>query len=105
MPEGHTIHMFAADHAGVFGGQKIAVSSPQGRFTDAKKVTGRVLREVRAYGKNLFYDFGKNRIVHVHLGLHGKFTLTHLTPSALPTRAAPFACASRRSAPCSISTA
>lgn len=78
MPEGHTIHLFAAEHRKLLAGRKVRVSSPQGRFTDARLVDGRVLRDVGAYGKNLFYDFGANRIVHVHLGLHGKFRVTRL---------------------------
>ncbi len=33
----------------------------------------RKLRHVDAYGKHLFYDFGRNRQLHIHLGLYGKF--------------------------------
>jgi endonuclease-8 len=35
---------------------------------------GRKLRRVMAVGKHLGYDFGKDRILHVHLGLQGDFT-------------------------------
>ena len=48
------------------------MSSPQGRF-DAALVDGRVLDSVTAHGKHLFAAFG-DRIVHVHLGLFGKYS-------------------------------
>jgi formamidopyrimidine-DNA glycosylase len=76
MPEGHTIHRAARDHECDLGGQLVKVSSPQGRFdTDAfVDARGRArLRRVDAYGKHLFYVFDRSRIVHVHLGLFGKF--------------------------------
>jgi endonuclease-8 len=76
MPEGHTIHRAARDHARDFSGLLVKVSSPQGRFDAAALVdpTGRArLRRVEAYGKHLFYVFDPRRIVHVHLGLFGKF--------------------------------
>jgi endonuclease-8 len=76
MPEGHTIHLFAADHRRLFAGKRLDISSPQGRFTGSKGITGSILKDVRAHGKNLFYDFGKGKIVHIHLGLHGQFKLT-----------------------------
>jgi endonuclease VIII len=72
VPEGHTLHRLAAHHRRQFAGVPIAVSSPQGRFP-AELVDGRVLDDVTAYGKHLFAAFG-DRIVHVHLGLYGKFT-------------------------------
>ena len=76
MPEGHTIHRAARDHERDLRGQLVKVSSPQGRFdTDALvDAGGRArLRRVEAYGKHLFYVFDRSRIVHVHLGLFGKF--------------------------------
>ena len=55
MPEGHTIHRLARDHQKWFAGQKLIVSSPQGRFNEeAKKISGKQLREVTAHGKHLF---------------------------------------------------
>jgi endonuclease VIII len=74
MPEGHTIHRLAARHAALFGGRRVRVSSPQGRFAaDAGRVDGTVLRGTDAYGKHLLhrYDAGT---VHIHLGLYGRFT-------------------------------
>src|ERR1700761_7909046 len=50
------------------------VDGPQGRFTDGEMLSGRKLIRVRAQGKHLGYDFGKDLILHVHLGLQGDFT-------------------------------
>lgn len=76
MPEGHTIHRAARDHAQDLCGKTLRVSSPQGRF-DAEAIAGSegeaTLLRVEAYGKHLFYHFAPDRIVHVHLGLFGKF--------------------------------
>jgi formamidopyrimidine-DNA glycosylase len=76
MPEGHTIHRAARDHEQDLRNQPVRISSPQGRF-DAEAVAGpegetRLLR-VEACGKHLFYFFEGEQIVHVHLGLFGKF--------------------------------
>lgn len=76
MPEGHTIHRAARDQAKALAGQRVKVSSPQGRFDVETLVDARgraTLRRVEAYGKHLFYVFERERIVHVHLGLFGKF--------------------------------
>jgi endonuclease-8 len=74
MPEGHTIHRLARDQNVVLGRKRLRVSSPQGRFTGgAKQLDGLLLRRVEAAGKHLFYHFAKGRILHVHLGLFGKF--------------------------------
>lgn len=77
MPEGHTIHRAARDHERDLGGQLLKVSSPQGRFDPDGLVdeSGHArLCRVEAYGKHLFYVFDRSLIVHVHLGLFGKFT-------------------------------
>src|ERR1700712_6098892 len=75
MPEGHTIHRLARLHQKRFGGAPVIVTSPQGRFTDAAEaVSGRVLRRADAYGKHLFHHYEGGAVVHVHLGLYGKFT-------------------------------
>jgi endonuclease-8 len=74
MPEGNEIHRWAERHCAAFGGRPVRVDGPQGRFTDAAVIDGRKLERVRAVGKHLGYDFGKDRILHVHLGLQGDFT-------------------------------
>jgi len=75
MPEGHTLHRLARQHQRMFRGQRVAVSSPQGRFIDgADAVNGHVFEKATAYGKHLFHHYSGARIVHVHLGLYGKFS-------------------------------
>ncbi|MEO8869492.1 MAG: DNA-formamidopyrimidine glycosylase family protein [Granulicella sp.] len=73
MPEGNEIHRWAERHAAAFGGKAVRVDGPQGRFTDADVIDGRKLVKVMAVGKHLGYDFGKDRILHIHLGLQGDF--------------------------------
>jgi endonuclease-8 len=78
VPEGHTLHRLARLHQRRFGGSRVAVSSPQGRFADAVLVDGLVLRRASAWGKHLFHHYEANgrrlgAIVHVHLGLYGTF--------------------------------
>jgi endonuclease-8 len=74
MPEGNEIHRWAERHTAAFAGKAVRVDGPQGRFTDAALIDGRKLQQVMAVGKHLGYDFGKDRILHVHLGLQGDFT-------------------------------
>ncbi|MEM6690646.1 MAG: DNA-formamidopyrimidine glycosylase family protein [Planctomycetota bacterium] len=74
MPEGHKTHYLAKVHHDCLSGGPLKVTSPQGRFrSDARKVSNRVLDQVEAYGKHLFYHFEGDRIVHVHLGRYGSF--------------------------------
>jgi endonuclease VIII len=73
VPEGHTLHRLARLHQRRFAGAPVAVSSPQGRF-DATLVNGQTLRRATAWGKHLFHHYDGGTIVHVHLGLYGKFT-------------------------------
>jgi endonuclease-8 len=74
MPEGNEIHRWAVRHEAAFGGKTVRVDGPQGRFTDSAVIDGRKLERVMAVGKHLGYDFGRDRILHVHLGLQGDFT-------------------------------
>jgi endonuclease-8 len=74
MPEGNEIHRWAERHYAAFGGRAVRVDGPQGRFTDTAVIDGRKLQRVMAVGKHLGYDFGRDRILHVHLGLQGDFT-------------------------------
>lgn len=74
MPEGHTTHRLARLHRGALAGGRVRVSSPQGRFAEgAAALDGRVLDEVTAYGKHLFYRWEGGAVLHVHLGLVGGF--------------------------------
>ncbi len=84
MPEGHTIHRLARDHGKWFAGQQMGVASPQGRFAaEAKRLDGKTLQDVTAHGKHLFYHWSPRQIIHVHLGLYGKFRV-HKNPAPEP---------------------
>ncbi len=83
MPEGHTLHRLARLHQRRFAGAPVSVSSPQGRFTDAAVVDGRVFTRASVWGKHLFHHYDGGPIVHVHLGLYGTFTETTV-PMPLP---------------------
>lgn len=75
MPEGHTLHRLARLHQKRFGRKPVIVTSPQQRFAEgAERVSGRVLRESDAWGKHLFHHYDGGAVVHIHLGLYGKFT-------------------------------
>lgn len=88
MPEGHTIHRAARDHARALAGQALRVTSPGHRFDPAAAaVDGRVLESVDAWGKHLFYVFDGRRVLHVHLGLDGRFRPVR-SSAAPPWRAA-----------------
>ena len=88
MPEGHTIHRLARDQSITLAGQRLNVSSPQGRFdTGAQMLDGRLLRSIDACGKHLFYQFDQpdsGPILHVHLGLFGKYRVYKRSADALP---------------------
>lgn len=74
MPEGHTIHRIALDHSRDYTGQKLRLSSPQGRFaSEAKQLSGKLLKAIHAHGKHLVYEFPAGKLIHIHLGLYGKF--------------------------------
>lgn len=85
MPEGHTIHRLAYALAELYGGQRLTVSSPQGRFAaGAARLDGQVLLDAQAHGKHLFVPFAPETDVpvdhaavtwlRVHLGLYGSWT-------------------------------
>ena len=85
MPEGHTIHRYARLQRRELVGKDVGVSSPQGRFAEgARLLDGRTVGAIDAVGKHLFYDWGDGLILHVHLGLFGRFR-THRQTSATPT--------------------
>lgn len=72
MPEGHSVHRLARQFADVFSGDRLAVSSPQGRFVHgADRLDGHVLTGSVAHGKHLFLTFEHGLLLHVHLGLYG----------------------------------
>ncbi len=76
MPEGHTLHRLARSLTDAFVGSAVRVSSPQGRFADsAALLDGRRVEGAEAYGKHLFVRFEGDLLVHVHLGLYGRFDI------------------------------
>jgi endonuclease VIII len=84
VPEGHTIHRLARDHASWFAGQRVQVSSASGRFADAAALLdGQILEATDAYGKHLFHRYEGPRYVHIHLGLFGKVPV-HDAPAPPP---------------------
>ena len=72
MPEGHSVHRLARQFGDVFSGERLAVSSPQGRFVHgAALLDGHTLTGSAAHGKHLFLEFEHGLLLHVHLGLYG----------------------------------
>jgi endonuclease-8 len=84
VPEGHTLHRLATALGHSFVGSPVAASSPQGRFAEsAALIDGRVLGASEAYGKHLFLTYDDLDVVHIHLGLYGKFDV-HRDVAAVP---------------------
>jgi endonuclease-8 len=80
VPEGHLIHYYARRHARQLAGHRVRATSPQGRFAaEAATIDGQELAGVEAYGKHAFFAF--TPLVHVHLGMAGKWF-----PAAGPPR-------------------
>ena len=72
MPEGHSVRRLARQFTDVFTGERLAVSSPQGRFVQgAALLDGHILTAADAHGKHLFLSFEHGLLLHVHLGLYG----------------------------------
>ena len=91
MPEGHTIHRHARLQRKIIKGERVHAWSPQGRFDDgAARIDGQTCVDIEAHGKHLLYHWGQTNadgkptpsgdILHVHLGLFGKFRTFHDDP-------------------------
>ncbi len=88
MPEGHTIHRLARDHAAWFAGWRVRVVSPSGRFSaGAAQLDGARFEGADAYGKHLLHHYEGGVAVHVHLGLFGKVFVHHLSTGLPEPRA------------------
>ncbi|BCW59164.1 DNA-formamidopyrimidine glycosylase family protein [Arthrobacter sp. StoSoilB20] len=75
MPEGHSVHRLARQFQDVFGGRRLDVYSPQGRFAaGAQLLSGHTMVEANAHGKQLFLRFDHGHFLHVHLGLYGAWS-------------------------------
>jgi len=82
MPELPDLQVFAANLTRMLKGKKlhrVAVyhksknSSPQSELD--QQLTNQKLRSVHREGKQLYFDFGRNAIIAMHLMLHGKLVL------------------------------
>jgi endonuclease-8 len=85
MPEGHTLHRLATALDLAFAGHPVRVSSPQGRFAEsAALLDGRRVEGAESWGKHLWVHFDGDDLVHVHLGLYGRFDVVHGTDVVPP---------------------
>ncbi|PRY58792.1 endonuclease-8 [Knoellia remsis] len=76
MPEGHTLFALARDLDTAFAGTSPTVTSPQGKFAHgASLISGTEVEGATSWGKHLFVDFVGDRVLWVHLGLIGTFTI------------------------------
>lgn len=77
VPEGHTIHRLARELDKDLRGATVRAGSPQGRFAaGAERLDGQRCDGFEAYGKHLVGRFEGGDVLHVHLGLIGKFGRT-----------------------------
>lgn len=84
MPEGHTLHRLATALDTTFTGHPVRVTSPQGRFEEsAALLDGQVVAGAESWGKHLWLHVGPIDLVHVHLGLYGRFDV-HREVAAVP---------------------
>jgi len=81
VPEGHVVHRQARDLNTLFGAQVVDVSSPQGRFAQSASVVNHTsFIKAQAFGKRLFINFEQGNVIHIHLGLYGKWTFLDHVP-------------------------
>jgi endonuclease-8 len=74
MPEGHTIHRLARDQNADLAGHAVEAVAGQERFREgAARLDGQRLRKAEAWGKHLFHTFDSGDVLHIHLGLIGKW--------------------------------
>lgn len=75
MPEGHSIHRIARQISDVFTGERVQVSSPQGRYAEgAALLDGHTITGAYAHGKHLFVTFENDLTLNVHLGIYGNWS-------------------------------
>jgi endonuclease-8 len=72
VPEGHSVHRITRQFARNFVGEKVMLSSPQGRFVEgAALLSGHIMTDAVAVGKQMFLEFDNGLWLRVHLGLYG----------------------------------
>jgi endonuclease-8 len=85
VPEGHIIHRLARDLSELHGAP-LRASSPQGRFSaEATRLDGALLVRIEPFGKHLFVCVSTGVILHVHLGMQGKW-LRNTDPAGTPLK-------------------
>lgn len=75
----------ARDIAADLKGHVLAASSPQGRFEDVAVIDGLVLRRTEAIGKHLLLHFAGGKVVHIHLGLFGRYRRKRASDDPAPS--------------------
>lgn len=86
MPEGHTIHRLARDQRADLVGRPVEAVAGQERFrSGAERLHGQVLLRAEAWGKHLFHTYDSGDVLHVHLGLIGKWFRRTDDPRPEPT--------------------
>lgn len=76
MPEGHVLHRAARLQRKRFKDRTVTLASPQGRFAQgAERLDGNTIEGIDAKGKHIFYRFDTGDVLHIHLGLYGKFQM------------------------------
>ena len=85
MPEGHTIHRLARDQHADLAGRPVEAMAGQERFRDgAERLHGQIHVEAEAWGKHLFHGFDSGDVLHVHLGLFGRWRRRTAEPRPEP---------------------
>jgi endonuclease-8 len=72
VPEGDTVHKLAAALRPLLAGHALVSLRLRDRG-DAASHAGVVVEEVAALGKHLLFALGRRDVLHVHLGLHGRW--------------------------------
>ncbi|SMY12617.1 Fpg/Nei family DNA glycosylase [Brevibacterium jeotgali] len=81
MPEGHSVHRIAARFREAMVGRAMHTTSPQGRFVrGAELLSGRVMEECYAVGKQMFTQFDGDLHLRVHLGIYGAWDFSMQVP-------------------------
>ena len=85
MPEGDTIHRLARRMNAALGGHEIEVAeAPNPRSPlhgRASVLAGRALESAEARGKHLLAHFSDGLVLHSHLGMNGRWSITADGPS------------------------
>ena len=72
MPEGHSVHRITRQFQRNFIGDRVSVTSPQGRFeAGAAQLSGHTVTDARAVGKQMFLEFDHGLWLRIHLGMYG----------------------------------